>query len=257
MGINLGHKWRSKGKRLSEETPVEPYQNQYLFSTAASYLLTSLDTKLVAEVYGSKPVANEVENTKRSPTTAELLLGVKHDFSTNIAGHAGMGSELGSGRASPDWRIYTGVNYTLGPKPKKAVIPPKPAPPSKPLAAPKAKEKIVIHDVLFEYDSAELVVGQANETLSKLVSYLNQKPVFQKLIIDGHTDSVGSDRYNQNLSQRRAATIKNWLISRYGIDPRKISTRGMGESRPIADNGNFQGRQLNRRVEFTIYRPTH
>jgi outer membrane protein OmpA-like peptidoglycan-associated protein len=257
LGLNLGYKWRSEGQKLSEETPIEPYQNQYLFSTAASYLLTSLDTKLIAEIYASKPVESEVENTKRSPTSAELLLGAKHDFSTNLAGHAGMGSELGAGRSSPDWRIYTGINYTLGPKPKKTVIPAKVTPPSKPLAAPKAKEKIVIHDVLFEYDSADLVVGQGNETLSKLASYLNQKPVFQKLIIDGHTDSIGSDRYNQNLSQRRASTIKNWLVSRYGISPNKISIRGMGESRPIADNGNFQGRQLNRRVEFTIFRPAH
>lgn len=257
LGLNLGYKWRTAGDKINEDIPIEPYQNQYLFSTAASYLLTSLDTKLIAEIYASKPVESEIENTKRSPTTAELLLGAKYDFSTNFAGHAGMGSELGAGRASPDWRIYSGINYTLGPKPKKAIIPAKVIPPSKPLAAPKAKEKIVIHDVLFEYDSAELVVGQANDTLSKLASYLNQKPVFQKLIIDGHTDSIGSDRYNQNLSQRRASTIKNWLVSRYGIEPRKISIRGMGESRPIADNGNFQGRQLNRRVEFTIYRPAH
>jgi outer membrane protein OmpA-like peptidoglycan-associated protein len=86
---------------------------------------------------------------------------------------------------------------------------------------------------------------------------MNQKPTYQKLIIEGHTDSIGSNPYNQNLSQRRATTIKNWLVSRYKMDPNKISIRGMGESRPIADNGNFQGRQLNRRVEFTIFRPAH
>jgi OOP family OmpA-OmpF porin len=217
-----------------------------------------VDTKIIAEIFSSLPVAKEEELTKRSATSAELLLGAKYDFNTNFAGHFGMGSELGPGRSSPDWRVYSGLNYTLGPKPKKVMIPTKPQPAvARPIIAPKPKEKIVIHDVLFEYDSAELVVGQASQTLSKLVSYINQKPAFQRLVIDGHTDSIGSDKYNQNLSQRRAMTIKNWLSSRYGIPASKISIRGMGESQPIADNGNFQGRQLNRRVEFTIYRPAH
>ncbi len=259
LGLNLGQKWRTRGQKLSDDTPVVPYQNQMLASAAASYLLTSIDTKIVTEIFASQPVSKEVENTKRAASSAEALLGFKHDFNTNVAGHMGMGSELGSGRSSPDLRIYAGVNYTLGPKPKKAVIPtppPKAAPPQ-PMAKPKVKEKIVIHDVLFEYDSSELVVGQAQETLSKLVSYMNQKPTYQKLIIEGHTDSIGSNPYNQNLSQRRASTIKNWLVSRYRMDPNKISIRGMGEVRPIADNGNFQGRQLNRRVEFTIFRPAH
>ncbi len=116
------------------------------------------------------------------------------------------------------------------------------------------QEKIVIHDILFEFDSDSLVVGGADETLRKLVGYLNQKPAFQRLVIEGHTDSIGTDAYNNDLSRRRANTIKKWLVQKFKLDPSKIEAVGKGERFPIADNGNYQGRQLNRRVEFMIYR---
>ena len=83
---------------------------------------------------------------------------------------------------------------------------------------------------------------------------MNTKPSFTRLIIEGHTDSIGSDPYNMDLSLRRANTIKRWLVSHYHLPAGKIITIGRGKHRPIADNGNYQGRQLNRRVEFTIYR---
>jgi outer membrane protein OmpA-like peptidoglycan-associated protein len=87
-----------------------------------------------------------------------------------------------------------------------------------------------------------------------MAAYLNTKPVFTKLIIEGHTDSIGSDSYNTALSKRRAETIRKWLIDKYHLQADKIIAIGRGESMPIADNGNYQGRQLNRRVAFTIYR---
>jgi len=119
---------------------------------------------------------------------------------------------------------------------------------------PKLEEKIVIHDILFEFDSDHLVLDGADNNLKKLARYLLVKPPYTKLIVEGHTDSIGSDDYNNKLSQRRAITIKKWLVEKYKLDPKKIFTVGKGERFPIADNGNYQGRQLNRRVEFIIYR---
>ena len=73
------------------------------------------------------------------------------------------------------------------------------------------------------------------------------------MIIEGHTDSVGSADYNQNLGQSRAQTIRGYLI-RYGkFDPSTLEAKSYGESKPIADNGNYQGRQLNRRVVFRLF----
>lgn len=262
LGVNFGHRWRQPGKAIPEAAPIEPFGNQYIASGALSYLFTSIDTKLIFEVFGSKPSKKETENSDRLASSAEALMGIKHDFTTNLAGHIGGGTELINGRGSPDWRIYAGLNYTVGPTFSK----PRPAQRAEDVTStafskndpfqgpPKAREKIVIHDILFEFDSDNLVVGEADDTLKRLVAYLMVKPQFTRLVIEGHTDSIGTDEYNMDLSRRRAQTIKKWLVERFKLDPSKVEASGKGERFPIADNGNYQGRQLNRRVEFTIFR---
>ncbi len=263
LGVNAGHRWRKRGVKLDNETPIDPLGNQWIASAAASYLFSSIDTKLIFELFGSKPERPETENTSRLAESAEAQLGVKHDFTTALAGHFGAGTELINGRASPDWRIYAGVNYAIGPTfskrpPEKREIG-RPTPTEHPTTdpftgPPKATEKIVIHDVLFEFDSDTLVIGGAEQTLKKLVDYIQLKPSYKLLVIEGHTDSVGTDDYNLDLSKRRAQTIRKWLIEKFKLDPKKVQAVGKGERFPIADNGNYQGRQLNRRVEFVIYR---
>ncbi len=69
--------------------------------------------------------------------------------------------------------------------------------------------------------------------------------------MEGHTDSVGSDQFNLKLSERRATSVMKVLVTS-GIPQDKIARIGFGESMPIADNGNFQGRELNRRVEIRV-----
>lgn len=263
LGVNAGHRWRKTGAKIEPDSPIDPLGNQWIASAAMSYLFADIDTKLIFELFGSKPERPETENTRRLAESAEMLLGVKHDFTSALAGHIGAGTEMINGRASPDWRIYAGLNYAIGPTFQKQ--PPEKKDLGRPLAAehpskdpfagpPKAQEKIVIHDVLFEFDSATLVVGGAQDTLKRLVDYVNMKPGYRQLVIEGHTDSVGTDQYNADLSRRRAQTIRKWLIDKYRMDPKKIVAVGKGERFPIADNGNYQGRQLNRRVEFVIYR---
>lgn len=119
---------------------------------------------------------------------------------------------------------------------------------------PPKTERVVIHNILFEFDSDHLVYGGSQKTLDKLSSYLRRAPAFKKLVIDGHTCSIGYGPYNNGLSARRAATIKSWLVDIYDLNPNQISVSGYGEQMPLYSNGNYQGRQLNRRVEFKIYR---
>jgi len=69
--------------------------------------------------------------------------------------------------------------------------------------------------------------------------------------IEGHTDSVASDEYNQKLSERRAASVQAWLAGK-GIEAARLTPRGFGETKPVADNGTAEGRQRNRRVEVII-----
>jgi OOP family OmpA-OmpF porin len=107
----------------------------------------------------------------------------------------------------------------------------------------------VLDDVHFAFDSATLS-DSARSVLEEAVTTLQRNPSIS-LSIEGHTDSVGSDAYNQKLSERRAQAVADFLISR-GIPASRLSVVGHGESRPIADNSTADGRARNRRVEFVV-----
>ena len=99
--------------------------------------------------------------------------------------------------------------------------------------------------LLFDFDSAELRPESITE-LERVVSFMGDVP-FAAALVEGHTDSVGADGYNLRLSERRAKAVFDYLTSR-GVDPSRLSSVGKGETAPIADNANEEGRQLNRRV---------
>lgn len=101
----------------------------------------------------------------------------------------------------------------------------------------------------FAYDSAT-VQPQFQRTLDEVAGTLSQ---YNQTYIDvyGHTDSTGSDAYNQGLSDRRARSVADYLASR-GVQPVRIGTRGYGETQPIASNDNPDGQAANRRVEIKI-----
>jgi outer membrane protein OmpA-like peptidoglycan-associated protein len=108
---------------------------------------------------------------------------------------------------------------------------------------------LTLGDVLFNTGRAELNPG-AGRKLDQLAQFLNDHPD-RRIEIDGFTDSVGPDDYNQDLSQRRADAVKAALLSR-GIDASRITTQGYGKAFPVASNNDSGGRQLNRRVEVVI-----
>jgi len=105
------------------------------------------------------------------------------------------------------------------------------------------------NDVLFAYDSTELLPGAYSE-LQRLAGVINSDPS-TSIIVEGHTDSDGSRSYNQTLSERRASVVRNALIS-YGVDPRRITSYGYGEDRPVVPNDTPYNKQRNRRVEIII-----
>lgn len=103
--------------------------------------------------------------------------------------------------------------------------------------------------VLFEYNRAELKPG-AMRNLQPLLTFLKEHPD-RTLLIEGHTDSTGSDAYNLDLSQRRAEAVRNFLVLN-GISSDRVLARGYGESYPVTTNTTEAGRQQNRRVEIVI-----
>lgn len=107
-------------------------------------------------------------------------------------------------------------------------------------------------NITFAYDDATLNPS-FTPSLNQLAQTMNQ--YHQTTInVAGHTDSMGSDSYNYNLSRQRAASVANYLIAR-GVAPHRINTVAFGESRPIASNDSEYGRAQNRRVEITINSP--
>jgi outer membrane protein OmpA-like peptidoglycan-associated protein len=104
-------------------------------------------------------------------------------------------------------------------------------------------------DVLFDFDRATLRPG-AREKLAKVAGILLVYPDLQ-LEVEGHTDSVGTDDYNDRLSTLRAESVRDFLV-REGISADSIMARGVGESRPVVSNDTAEGRQQNRRVELVV-----
>jgi len=107
-------------------------------------------------------------------------------------------------------------------------------------------------DILFDFNSAALR-PESRTTLSELGENFRQYPD-NTIIVEGHTDSVGTDSYNQRLSEERAANVADYLID-HGVSASKVIVYGFGESRPKSSNDTADGRQLNRRVEIHIRAP--
>lgn len=127
------------------------------------------------------------------------------------------------------------------------------------LNATQTDEGIVINlpeNILFDFDKAE-IKPEAEPTLKKiseLLAYYKDSP----MKINGHTDSKGSDGYNQKLSEQRAEAVKKYLTEKFSVKSSRLQAKGFGEAKPIAENenpngfDNPEGRQKNRRVEVII-----
>jgi len=104
-------------------------------------------------------------------------------------------------------------------------------------------------DVLFTVDSAALS-GDARSALGQAASVMNE---YEKtaVVVQGHTDSTGSEEHNQGLSERRASSVEQELVGK-GVDRDRIASMGFGESQPVADNATSEGRRKNRRVDVML-----
>jgi outer membrane protein OmpA-like peptidoglycan-associated protein len=113
----------------------------------------------------------------------------------------------------------------------------------------KEKKKVDIYGIYFDFASDRLK-PESKPVLEEIVGVLKDNPDW-KLTVSGHTDNVGGDVYNLDLSKRRAAAVKQALVTEYHIAPERLSTDGFGASRPVDTNDTLAGRARNRRVELT------
>lgn len=108
---------------------------------------------------------------------------------------------------------------------------------------------VLSNDILFEYNRVDLS-KKSQKTLNQAVELLNQLPK-RSLVIQGHTDSIGPKEYNMELSEKRAKAVYDYMMEK-GLKIKKVSYKGYGANKPIADNSTKEGRTVNRRVEFRI-----
>ena len=135
----------------------------------------------------------------------------------------------------------------VAPAPAPVVVAPAPAPAPAPAAA--ATKITYAADAFFDFDKSVLKpAGKAKlDDLVSKIAGIN----LEVIVAVGHTDSIGSDAYNQKLSGRRAEAVKAYLVSK-GIEKNRVYTEGKGEKQPVADNKTKEGRAKNRRVEIEV-----
>ncbi|AGX87012.1 outer membrane protein OmpA [Candidatus Symbiobacter mobilis] len=136
------------------------------------------------------------------------------------------------------------------PEPAPELVAPIVTPPSPPPAPVVMPEKVTYSaDAFFDFDKAVLK-AEGKSKLDDLAAKVKGVSVDVILAV-GHTDAIGTDAYNQGLSERRAAAVRNYLVSK-GIDAARVKAEGMGETKPVADNKTRDGRAQNRRVEVEV-----
>lgn len=171
-------------------------------------------------------------------------------------------------QASGELQAHAGTPPAPPPPPTVAAAPPPPpattpppAPPPPP-PAPKVvsvgKAKLVGHQVQipgeleFQTGSAKLATTQnTTDILNTLLQFMQQNTSVTKMRIEGHTDNQGGAAYNMDLSNKRAQSVVDWLVSK-GIDKSRLHAQGFGMTKPIADNTTADGRAKNRRTEFHV-----
>ena len=132
--------------------------------------------------------------------------------------------------------------------PPAPVVPPPAAQPAAPAAPSSVKQSITIQaEALFDFDKSVLKPA-GKKSIDDAVAKMQRVDV-EMVIATGHTDSIGTDAYNQKLSERRATSVKEYMVSK-GIPSAKITTLGKGETQPVATNKTKEGRAKNRRVDI-------
>lgn len=202
-----------------DEILIRPYGNVVIAQQAASKPVsvpkTSYSEQIQSESAAIVPIVPPVPQATEGPTEYSL---------TRVSGVTPLYGVTISGQVTPADKL------------------------SKPVTA---YRKFRLPDTLFEFDNAEMI-PEVQKSVSELAEFIRKDTKWVFLRIDGHTDAVGSVKYNMDLSLKRAITVANYLITREGIDASRIFVRGMGKSVPVADNATDEGRKLNRRFEIVF-----
>jgi OOP family OmpA-OmpF porin len=174
--------------------------------------------------------------------------GTANDSYVGAAGGGGHYITDSSGNCvrTGSW-VVEDMTVDCGAEPPKAEAPPAPPPP----AAPTYESMNLNANALFDFDS-DVLKDEGKAALDAVGDKIQSKGAsVVDVDVIGHTDSIGSEEYNQQLSLRRATSVKDYIVTK-GVDASIIDVSGKGESQPVADNSTKEGRAQNRRVEVRI-----
>lgn len=175
------------------------------------------------------------------PEGQQIIAAIRELSGCSVAADAeSLATDAGAAQFAKDV-LYEERQPAPAPKPK-----PKPAPAPAPAPAPVAKE-VVTFNLLFGFDKAD-ITDEMIPVLEQVKMILDEDPDTD-FVLSGHTDSTGPEAYNQGLSERRAGSVKDWLVSN-GVDASRLEAKGYGETQARYDNATREGRKLNRRVEL-------
>lgn len=201
---------------------------------------------VLGEFAAETVASNAFKSTRQTPAT--LLAGARYTLETGpmqglqftVAGGSGITKGVGAPAGEAVLTIaYRRPNVVRMPELSPSNV------------DAKADEKILItQKIHFEFNKS-IIRPISYPILDDVVQLLKLNPQIHKVQVEGHTDSVGGDAYNQRLSESRAKAVVAYLVSK-GVAPDRLSAIGYGRSRPIADNSTAEGRAKNRRTEFTV-----
>ncbi|MCG6657041.1 OmpA family protein [Halomonas campisalis] len=177
-----------------------------------------------------------------------VVCGIAGGLIGGSIGYATSGSSDEERNAARAGTVGAGIGAMLcADRTPEPVAEPEPEPMPEPPPPPVFEPVVLDSAVTFAFDSSQLR-PEARPVLDGVVRTLRENPEI-RVRIEGHTDSIGSAQYNEGLSQRRADSVKAYLVSQ-GIAENRLMTRGYGEARPVATNETDEGRARNRRVEI-------
>lgn len=234
--LNLGARFRK-----TETIANLSVKNEFLFGGGFQRpIVKKWDFNVIAEIFGSTTMSkNFVVQDISTPLEGMIVLQKKWLENRNLITHIGGGAGLSNGYGAPNIRAIMGISYAWDFKKEERSVP-----------VAVREEVITTNKIHFAYNRAEILPASF-AVLEEIVRTIKSRPEIQQVRVEGHTDSHGTDVYNQKLSERRAQTVAQYLTS-HGIPADRVSAVGMGEVKPIADNATAAGRAQNRRVEFHL-----
>ena len=204
---------------------------------------------------GHQSLSNLAPRTGRDHTTfGNVGAGAKYYFTENVFAKASVDGMYGFDNNQAEWMAGVGFGVNFGGSTKPVAAPVAEPAPVEPVVYEEVEEVAeavrVELDVKFDFDKAD-VKQDSYSDIENLAEFMKQYPQ-TATTVEGHTDSVGNAAYNQKLSERRAAAVRDALVNQYGVEADRVNAVGYGKDRPVADNATNEGRAINRRVEASV-----